>query len=1559
MSGLPPPPDGLPPPPAGLPPPPVGLPPPPAGLPPPPVGLPPPPVGLPPPPMCLVPRLVVRLLVCRARRLVVRPLVCRARRLVARPLVCLVLRLVVRLLVCRARRLVVRPLVCLVRRLVVRPLVCLVLHLVVRPLVCLVRRLVAHLLACLVRRLVAHLLACLVRRLVVRPLACLARRPEHRPRPSLVHHLVARPLPSLARRLVARPLPSLARRLVARPLPSLARLLEHHPLPFLARRLVVRPLVCRARRLVARPLMFRARRLVVRLLACLARRPEHRPLPSLARRLARPLVYQARRLVARPLMYRARRLEHRSLSSLARRLVVRLLPSLARRLVARPLMFQARRLVARPLMYRARRLEHRPLSSLARRLVVRLPVYRARRLVARPLMYRARRLEHRPLSSPARRLVPVPLANRPPVEAATPPRKAPRPAGVSKSERKVSRVSMLAGNLAGLFGGPAAGSSAAPGPVRSDVAASANAMPVSSEERLKKDLEVLPEGHSVLKLRNTLQVLLKGEQRLNTMGISELRPEMAGGAEKTSAFARDESDDDEAAASVAEPLLPGMGGRGAVGAPALEDIESGVEDAAAAAAAAAKINTTSEAEAPPTVTVTYQRRRETEQQVQLQISPYATVVEEFPAFVEAFGIPPEEAELLGVYMRMEAGIVKELPMNDIFIMHAVANGTVLELRLRSSTSKVGIVIQVADPFAVYIQYDALTTVQDVLSLLSTQLAARSISVDGLELFLPAEHLWLSPTETIASYELGVEEYLELKARPAVTKTKSKTVNVKITFEATADDTSAAVDSNLILAGESVNMSARMKLALDKTVAETLRLINKKFLVKHVREYGLVMYPSKDKSSGMFLHNGSSLVDYAPVLSKTKELSFQRRLRPYTVTFSTGQVATYRWSDDTSVQDVLDALSKSGGRPALASASLPVRVVTIDDTSLALAEDPAPVADAATPSRYVPPPPPANPPPPPPMPPADWQGKRGNDPHKFATHLFGLFLPLPYFNKAAPNTPLNPSWKLGGLELGSQVRKCEYKLLYRRIKQPIKVYFDDPSLGRLDHDFEVDFSHKVVKIIPIICRQFGLRFPYHYELAKGDVSGSLKTIPYEESLLQAQVPYSSWAMLRRLPEDQIPPPPEEEGEAVNIWDSLPPCPENLVPIEGTPPGTDLDSAGIELASLNKLVERLTHFSNHSMEFQKTFLMTYESFTTSEMLVTKLLERYYVPRPVGLSLADYRKLRSTVTLRIINVFRSWFPTSYEDFSDSLKEFVTSFITSTLVEDGWGPLAASLYAKTIQQVEAAAAAKEDDMIALASIAASAAASSSKKGKKSLWSYDEVEIAQQMCLIDFSMYKVIKPREFISQGWEREKYHHLCPRLMAFIEHFNNISNWAILSIVSQDTLKKRVKRMEKIIRVGKELAELNNFNSLMALVCGLNTAAMLRLKYTRAGLSKKATRMLEELEAICSAESSYKSLRARIASAQPPCIPYVGVYMQDLTFINDGNENTVNGLINFGKRRLVFDQIAKIQLYQQTGWDFPRIPMVYRTLVHPTPGVSENDLYQLSLLREPRGCSKSDVK
>jgi son of sevenless len=93
-----------------------------------------------------------------------------------------------------------------------------------------------------------------------------------------------------------------------------------------------------------------------------------------------------------------------------------------------------------------------------------------------------------------------------------------------------------------------------------------------------------------------------------------------------------------------------------------------------------------------------------------------------------------------------------------------------------------------------------------------------------------------------------------------------------------------------------------------------------------------------------------------------------------------------------------------------------------------------------------------------------------------------------------------------------------------------------------------------------------------------------------------------------------------------------------------------------------------------------------------------------------------------------------------------------------------------------------------------------------------------------------------------------------------------------------------------------------------------------------------------------ASYKSYRGVLHSVNPPCLPFLcvfhpstplrlsltififrGVYLTDLTFVEEGNLDFIKNLINFGKRELVYNILEEIQRYQQTPYVFPLVDSI----------------------------------
>jgi len=228
-------------------------------------------------------------------------------------------------------------------------------------------------------------------------------------------------------------------------------------------------------------------------------------------------------------------------------------------------------------------------------------------------------------------------------------------------------------------------------------------------------------------------------------------------------------------------------------------------------------------------------------------------------------------------------------------------------------------------------------------------------------------------------------------------------------------------------------------------------------------------------------------------------------------------------------------------------------------------------------------------------------------------------------------------------------------------------------------------------------------------------------------------------------------------------------------------------------------------------------------------------------------------------------------------------------------------------------------------------------------------------LTLVDFRIYKNIKPAELLNQAWSKAKYKYRAKNVLAMINRSTALTRWVASLILWQDTLRGRVRALTKIINIAQHVRKLNNFNSLMAILAGINTSAIYRLKWTREQLPQETQQVLQQLIDLMDAASSYSTYRQTLHDVNPPCVPFLGTYLTDITFIEDGNPDYVQGLINYRKRELVYSVIREIQQYQQQSYTYGIVNIAH--FLTELPSNDENYLYDLSLQREPRGVTSID--
>ncbi|XP_042271967.1 ras-specific guanine nucleotide-releasing factor RalGPS2 isoform X2 [Thunnus albacares] len=235
--------------------------------------------------------------------------------------------------------------------------------------------------------------------------------------------------------------------------------------------------------------------------------------------------------------------------------------------------------------------------------------------------------------------------------------------------------------------------------------------------------------------------------------------------------------------------------------------------------------------------------------------------------------------------------------------------------------------------------------------------------------------------------------------------------------------------------------------------------------------------------------------------------------------------------------------------------------------------------------------------------------------------------------------------------------------------------------------------------------------------------------------------------------------------------------------------------------------------------------------------------------------------------------------------------------------------------------------------------------------------EYAGQITLMDAPVFKAIQPEELSSCGWNKKEKHSSAPNVVAFTRRFNQTSFWVVREILHAQTLKIRAEVLSLYIRTAKKLCDMNNLHAVMAVVSALQSAPIFRLTKTWALLSRKDKATFDRLDFLMSKEDNYKRLRDFISSqSMVSCIPYLGMYLSDLTYIDSAYPSTGSILENEQRSNLMNNILRIISdLQRSCTYDIPVLPHVQKYLnsvryIEELQKFVEDDNYKLSQKIEP---------
>ncbi|XP_070143951.1 guanine nucleotide-releasing factor 2 isoform X1 [Drosophila kikkawai] len=366
------------------------------------------------------------------------------------------------------------------------------------------------------------------------------------------------------------------------------------------------------------------------------------------------------------------------------------------------------------------------------------------------------------------------------------------------------------------------------------------------------------------------------------------------------------------------------------------------------------------------------------------------------------------------------------------------------------------------------------------------------------------------------------------------------------------------------------------------------------------------------------------------------------------------------------------------------------------------------------------------------------------------------------------------------------------------------------------------------------------------------------------------------------------------------------------------------------------------------FSEAFITTFRTFIQPIDVIEKLTHRYtYFFCQVQDNKQKAAKETFSLLVRVVNDLTS------TDLTSQLLSLLVEFVYQ-LVCSGQLYLAKLLRNKFVEKVTLY---KEPRLhggggggggleLELGGGGSSAGVSGGGGSSSGLLDLKSLEIAEQMTLLDAELFQRIEIPEVLL--FAKDQCEEKSPNLNKFTEHFNKMSYWARSKILRLQDAKEREKHVNKFIKIMKHLRKMNNYNSYLALLSALDSGPIRRLEW-----QKGITEEVRSFCALIDSSSSFRAYRQALAETNPPCIPYIGLVLQDLTFVHVGNQDYLSkGVINFSKRWQQYNIIVNMKRFKKCAYPFRRNERIIRFFDNFKDFMGEEEMWQISEKIKPRG-------
>ena len=182
------------------------------------------------------------------------------------------------------------------------------------------------------------------------------------------------------------------------------------------------------------------------------------------------------------------------------------------------------------------------------------------------------------------------------------------------------------------------------------------------------------------------------------------------------------------------------------------------------------------------------------------------------------------------------------------------------------------------------------------------------------------------------------------------------------------------------------------------------------------------------------------------------------------------------------------------------------------------------------------------------------------------------------------------------------------------------------------------------------------------------------------------------------------------------------------------------------------------------------------------------------------------------------------------------------------------------------------------------------SKNHWRQLMDQPEESIAKELTRIDWIMFSAIRPRDLVRHATLRPEEHRHYKGLTnvdRMIEHFNHLVQFVTNVVIFREKPKHRSIALEKFMRVARRLRELNNYNSLGAIVAAVQGSTIHRLAATRELVPIEVEKDFMKLEVLMSTQKGHLPYRLAWDNTSGPRIPFFFLHRRDIVIAAVANK------------------------------------------------------------------------